>query len=80
MVGFHSPAFSILNSSHTVDEKLCNNSIHPLGKLGVFKAKVKGDPKPEVTWKRAKGTISDKDKYQSKYDKSTGEYILEVSD
>ncbi|XP_041800845.1 immunoglobulin-like and fibronectin type III domain-containing protein 1 [Chelmon rostratus] len=48
------------------------------GKLAVFKAIVKGDPKPEVTWRRAKGTISDKDKFQTKYDESTGEYILEI--
>lgn len=41
---------------------------------------MKGDPKPEVTWKRAKGTITEKDKYQTKYDKSTGEHILEVGD
>lgn len=38
-----------------------------------------GDPKPEVSWRRAKGTVSDKDKFQSKYDESTGEHILEVS-
>lgn len=41
---------------------------------------MEGDPKPEVSWRRAKGIISDKDKFQSKYDASTGEYILEVSD
>ncbi|XP_040908463.1 immunoglobulin-like and fibronectin type III domain-containing protein 1 [Toxotes jaculatrix] len=48
------------------------------GKLAVFKAVVKGDPKPEVTWRRTKGNITDKDKFQSKYDESTGEYILEI--
>nr|XP_019951512.1 PREDICTED: immunoglobulin-like and fibronectin type III domain-containing protein 1 [Paralichthys olivaceus] len=48
------------------------------GKLAVFKAMVRGDPKPEVSWRRAKGNISDKDKYQTKYEKSTGEYILEI--
>ncbi|KAM9351009.1 immunoglobulin-like and fibronectin type III domain-containing protein 1 [Symphorus nematophorus] len=48
------------------------------GKLAVFKAVVKGDPKPEVSWRRAKGTISDKDKFKSKYDESTGEHILEI--
>ncbi|KAI3356878.1 hypothetical protein L3Q82_003526 [Scortum barcoo] len=46
------------------------------GKSAVFKAVVTGDPKPEVSWKRAKGNISDKDKFQTKYDESTGEYIL----
>ncbi|XP_051280976.1 immunoglobulin-like and fibronectin type III domain-containing protein 1 isoform X2 [Dicentrarchus labrax] len=48
------------------------------GKLAVFKAMVIGDPKPEVSWRRTKGTISDKDKFQSKYDESTGEHILEI--
>uniref|UniRef100_A0A4W6DDZ4 Immunoglobulin like and fibronectin type III domain containing 1, tandem duplicate 3 n=1 Tax=Lates calcarifer TaxID=8187 RepID=A0A4W6DDZ4_LATCA len=48
------------------------------GQLAVFKAVVTGDPKPEVSWRRAKGTVSDKDKFQSKYDESTGEHILEV--
>lgn len=41
---------------------------------------MKGDPKPEVTWKRAKGDILDKNKFKSKYDESSGEYILEVRD
>uniref|UniRef100_A0A8D0DDP3 Immunoglobulin like and fibronectin type III domain containing 1, tandem duplicate 2 n=1 Tax=Sander lucioperca TaxID=283035 RepID=A0A8D0DDP3_SANLU len=48
------------------------------GKSAVFKIVVKGDPKPEVSWRRTKGPISDKDKFQSKYDESTGEHILEV--
>ncbi|XP_077568738.1 immunoglobulin-like and fibronectin type III domain-containing protein 1 [Stigmatopora nigra] len=48
------------------------------GKLGVFKALVTGEPKPQVTWKRGKDNVSDKSKYQTKYDESTGEYILEV--
>ncbi|XP_035806573.2 immunoglobulin-like and fibronectin type III domain-containing protein 1 isoform X4 [Amphiprion ocellaris] len=48
------------------------------GKLAVFKAVVKGDPKPEVSWKRAKGNILEKQKFLSKYDESTGEYILEI--
>ena len=39
-----------------------------------------GDPKPEVSWRRTKGSVSDKDKFQCKYDESTGEHILEVSD
>uniref|UniRef100_A0A3B3BFK3 Immunoglobulin like and fibronectin type III domain containing 1, tandem duplicate 2 n=1 Tax=Oryzias melastigma TaxID=30732 RepID=A0A3B3BFK3_ORYME len=48
------------------------------GKLAVFKAVVTGDPKPDVLWRRAKGTITDKEKFQRKYDESTGEHILEV--
>ncbi|KAM3871797.1 immunoglobulin-like and fibronectin type III domain-containing protein 1 [Diretmus argenteus] len=48
------------------------------GKLAVFKAVVKGDPKPKVTWRRAKGNISDTDKFQRRYDESSGEYTLEI--
>ncbi|XP_077368711.1 immunoglobulin-like and fibronectin type III domain-containing protein 1 isoform X2 [Festucalex cinctus] len=48
------------------------------GKTAVFKALVTGEPKPQVTWKRVRGNILDKEKYQTKYDESTGEYILEV--
>lgn len=46
--------------------------------MAVFKAVVNGDPKPEVSWRRAKGHVLDKDKFQMKYDQSTGEHILEV--
>lgn len=52
--------------------------MYPTGKLAVFKVMVKGDPKPEVTWRRAKAPISDKQKFQSKYDEATGEHIFEV--
>ncbi|XP_069560282.1 immunoglobulin-like and fibronectin type III domain-containing protein 1 [Brachyistius frenatus] len=48
------------------------------GKLAVFKAVVTGDPKPDVSWRRTKGPISDKEKFKTKYDDSTGEHILEV--
>ncbi|RVE70877.1 hypothetical protein OJAV_G00068260 [Oryzias javanicus] len=48
------------------------------GKLAVFKAVVTGDPKPDVLWRRAKGTTTDKEKFQRKYDESTGEHILEI--
>uniref|UniRef100_A0A3P9HLQ3 Immunoglobulin like and fibronectin type III domain containing 1, tandem duplicate 2 n=1 Tax=Oryzias latipes TaxID=8090 RepID=A0A3P9HLQ3_ORYLA len=50
----------------------------PEGKLAVFRAVVTGDPKPDVSWRRAKGTITDKEKFQRKYDESTGEHILEI--
>ena len=45
----------------------------------MFKAVVTGDPKPTVTWNRAKGEITDSDKFQSKYDDTSGENTLEVS-
>uniref|UniRef100_A0A8C7UFI3 Ig-like domain-containing protein n=1 Tax=Oncorhynchus mykiss TaxID=8022 RepID=A0A8C7UFI3_ONCMY len=48
------------------------------GKLAIFKANVCGDPKPEVTWGRAKGDMSDTETFQKKYDEATGEYTLEI--
>nr|XP_015823940.2 immunoglobulin-like and fibronectin type III domain-containing protein 1 [Nothobranchius furzeri] len=48
------------------------------GKPVVFKAVVTGSPKPDVTWKRAKGNLSDKEKFLRKCKESTGEYILEI--
>uniref|UniRef100_A0A8C8FST0 Immunoglobulin like and fibronectin type III domain containing 1, tandem duplicate 2 n=1 Tax=Oncorhynchus tshawytscha TaxID=74940 RepID=A0A8C8FST0_ONCTS len=50
------------------------------GKLAIFKANVCGDPKPEVTWGRAKGDMSDTETFQKKYDEATGEYTLEVKE
>lgn len=66
-----------LNSSC---ETYKDSLIRPLGKVAVFRAVVTGDPKPEVSWRRAKGNLSDKEKFHSKYDESTGEHILEVSE
>ncbi|XP_035984635.1 immunoglobulin-like and fibronectin type III domain-containing protein 1, partial [Fundulus heteroclitus] len=48
------------------------------GQVAVFKAVVTGEPKPDVSWRRAKGNLTDKEKFQRKYDDSTGEHILEI--
>ncbi|XP_059923606.1 immunoglobulin-like and fibronectin type III domain-containing protein 1 isoform X2 [Gadus macrocephalus] len=48
------------------------------GKLGVFKAVVTGDPKPTVTWNRANGEITEGDKFNCKYDDTSGENTLEI--
>ncbi|KAK1898465.1 Immunoglobulin-like and fibronectin type III domain containing protein 1 [Dissostichus eleginoides] len=48
------------------------------GNIAVFKVVVTGDPKPEVSWRRTKGPITDKKKFLSRYDESTGEHILEI--
>ncbi|KAM4570557.1 immunoglobulin-like and fibronectin type III domain-containing protein 1 [Fundulus diaphanus] len=48
------------------------------GQVAVFKAVVTGEPKPDVSWRRAKGNLADKEKYVRKYDDSTGEHILEI--
>ena len=49
------------------------------GKLAIFKAIVIGDPQPEVTWSRANGEITDKEKFQNKYDDVSHEHTLEVN-
>ncbi|KAJ8383827.1 hypothetical protein AAFF_G00213970 [Aldrovandia affinis] len=49
------------------------------GKLAIFKAVVCGDPKPVVTWRRAKGEVTDEQKYCERYDETSGEYTLEIS-
>lgn len=38
-----------------------------------------GDPIPTVTWARNNGDISDPQKYQTKFDPSSGEHTIEVS-
>ncbi|XP_046882171.1 immunoglobulin-like and fibronectin type III domain-containing protein 1 isoform X3 [Hypomesus transpacificus] len=48
------------------------------GKLAIFKAIVIGDPQPEVTWSRANGEITDKEKFQNKYDDVSHEHTLEI--
>lgn len=75
-----SAVISFCNTNSNFKLKKSIILMHPSGKLAVFKAKVKGDPKPEVSWRRAKGLVSDKEKFLQKYDKSTGEHILEVSE
>ncbi|XP_061841145.1 immunoglobulin-like and fibronectin type III domain-containing protein 1 isoform X1 [Nerophis lumbriciformis] len=50
----------------------------PEGKLAVFKALIVGEPKPAVTWKRVRGSISEEGKYETRYDESTREHILEI--
>lgn len=37
-----------------------------------------GEPKPTVSWKRAKGEMNDPAKFQNKYDPVTNEHTLEV--
>ncbi|XP_067449723.1 immunoglobulin-like and fibronectin type III domain-containing protein 1 [Thunnus thynnus] len=66
--GKSTPDFQCKPASVTIQE----------GKLAIFKAMVKGDPKPEVSWRRTKGNMLDKEKFQNKYDESTGEHILEI--
>ncbi|XP_036427021.1 immunoglobulin-like and fibronectin type III domain-containing protein 1 isoform X2 [Colossoma macropomum] len=48
------------------------------GKTAFFKAAVTGEPAPTITWARNKGEISDPEKYKTRYDEKSGEYILEV--
>lgn len=48
------------------------------GEMAVFRVRVKGDPKPDVLWKKTKGAISETETFQTTYDESTGEHILKV--
>lgn len=49
-----------------------------LGETVVFRVRVKGDPKPDVSWKKTKGAISENETFQTTYNESTGEHILKV--
>ncbi|XP_069046346.1 immunoglobulin-like and fibronectin type III domain-containing protein 1 isoform X1 [Lepisosteus oculatus] len=48
------------------------------GKTATFKAVVKGEPTPVVTWKRAKGNMDDPNKFKMTYDRFSNEYVLQV--
>ncbi|XP_076125295.1 immunoglobulin-like and fibronectin type III domain-containing protein 1 [Alosa pseudoharengus] len=48
------------------------------GKLAIFKAIVTGDPEPTVTWARNNGEVTDKEKYQTKFDPNSHEHTLEM--
>ncbi|XP_047669328.1 immunoglobulin-like and fibronectin type III domain-containing protein 1 isoform X1 [Tachysurus fulvidraco] len=48
------------------------------GKSATFRAAVKGEPAPTIQWARNKGDISDPEKYNTRYDEKTGEYILQI--
>ncbi|XP_008277912.1 immunoglobulin-like and fibronectin type III domain-containing protein 1 isoform X2 [Stegastes partitus] len=48
------------------------------GKFAFFKAIVTGEPKPTVTWSRNNGDVSDKSRYQTKYDPNSNEHKFEM--
>uniref|UniRef100_A0A672FC61 Immunoglobulin like and fibronectin type III domain containing 1, tandem duplicate 4 n=1 Tax=Salarias fasciatus TaxID=181472 RepID=A0A672FC61_SALFA len=48
------------------------------GKFAFFKAIVTGDPKPDVTWSRNNGDVSDTSRYQTKYDPNSNEHTFEM--
>lgn len=57
----------------------CHFECTPLsGETAIFRVRVKGDPKPDVSWKKTKGAISENETFQTTYDESTGEHILKV--
>lgn len=60
---------------------LCHFERTPLsGETAVFRVRVKGDPKPDVSWKKTKGSISENETFQTTYDESTGEHVLKVGE
>lgn len=48
------------------------------GKNAIFRAVVKGEPKPEVVWKRNNKDIDDPQKFQINFSPATNEFILQV--
>lgn len=42
--------------------------------------RVTGNPKPDVSWKKTKGTIKENETFQTTFDESTGEHILKVGE
>nr|XP_016848850.1 PREDICTED: immunoglobulin-like and fibronectin type III domain-containing protein 1 [Anolis carolinensis] len=49
------------------------------GKNAIFRAVVKGEPKPEVLWKRSTGKIDDPDRYQTTFIPGTNEFTLQIN-
>uniref|UniRef100_A0A674MMP7 Immunoglobulin like and fibronectin type III domain containing 1, tandem duplicate 2 n=1 Tax=Takifugu rubripes TaxID=31033 RepID=A0A674MMP7_TAKRU len=68
--GQSTPDFQCKPAPATVEE----------GETAVFRVRVKGDPKPDVSWKRTKGAISENETFQTTYNESTGEHVLKVGE
>ncbi|XP_029689550.1 immunoglobulin-like and fibronectin type III domain-containing protein 1 [Takifugu rubripes] len=66
--GQSTPDFQCKPAPATVEE----------GETAVFRVRVKGDPKPDVSWKRTKGAISENETFQTTYNESTGEHVLKI--
>ncbi|XP_048354043.1 immunoglobulin-like and fibronectin type III domain-containing protein 1 isoform X6 [Sphaerodactylus townsendi] len=49
------------------------------GKNAIFRAVVKGEPKPEVVWKRNNTSIDDPQKYQITFSPASNEFILQIN-
>ncbi|XP_067387536.1 immunoglobulin-like and fibronectin type III domain-containing protein 1 [Emydura macquarii macquarii] len=49
------------------------------GKNAMFRAVVKGEPTPEVIWKRSKEEMNNSDKYQMFFNAVTTEFILQIN-
>ncbi|KAJ7331817.1 hypothetical protein JRQ81_013997, partial [Phrynocephalus forsythii] len=50
------------------------------GKNAIFRAVVKGEPKPELLWQRSTGKIIDHEKYRITSVPGTNEFTLQISD
>lgn len=48
------------------------------GKNAIFRAVVKGEPPPNVIWRRSKEEMNNPDKYQMSFNGITNEFILKV--
>nr|XP_060628533.1 immunoglobulin-like and fibronectin type III domain-containing protein 1 isoform X3 [Anolis sagrei ordinatus] len=49
------------------------------GKNAIFRAVVKGEPKPEMLWKRSTGKMDDPDRYQTTFIPGTNEFTLQIN-
>nr|XP_020638034.1 immunoglobulin-like and fibronectin type III domain-containing protein 1 [Pogona vitticeps] len=49
------------------------------GKNAIFRAVVKGDPRPEILWQRSTGKIDDHERYRVSSVPGTNEYTLQIS-
>ncbi|XP_072852612.2 immunoglobulin-like and fibronectin type III domain-containing protein 1 [Pogona vitticeps] len=49
------------------------------GKNAIFRAVVKGDPRPEILWQRSTGKIDDHERYRVSCVPGTNEYTLQIS-
>ncbi|XP_039185347.1 immunoglobulin-like and fibronectin type III domain-containing protein 1 [Crotalus tigris] len=49
------------------------------GKNAIFRAVVKGEPKPKVLWKCNNREMDDSQKYQTSFNPGTNEFILQIN-
>ncbi|CAG0878668.1 unnamed protein product [Darwinula stevensoni] len=74
-----SPVGRIPNASPPVFEQIFKNARFAQGGNALFEGKVKGNPRPNVSWTRKGAPLMPSNKYQMKYDEQTGKVSLLIS-